>query len=180
MIRLDGWATIEDIRAKFKIIEGLQKGLWGKQEEKHNFRRDMVWYDFATQYKLKPKEIAKLWIERFPQDIDLLTVRRIRGQIDKEDPQAKELRDSKLLEEIRSGFLSSKYGEWFEEERVFYITGKNQGKDIVITEAIPFLKVVREAIRRMKQQIEQVNTPPKPTRKWIPQTSPPRLYRMKE
>lgn len=81
-LRFNAWTTLEDIKDKWRLVELIQKRILGKHEKKANFCRDLVWYDLYKEHNLKPKQIAELWIRKFPKDIDLLVIRRI---INRED-----------------------------------------------------------------------------------------------
>ncbi len=161
-IRINEWTTLEDIRAKWKRIEELQNEFWGKREGRTNFNRDLCWYDLAKECKLRPSEIAKIWAELHPEDIDLLVIRGIKKEISKEDRKGKELDDFALIREVKSGFLSPKYAQDFEDERSFYITGQSRNeRGKVMKSPVPFVDVIKKAIKRMEKDIKNMVMVPK-------------------
>jgi hypothetical protein len=153
IMRINEWTTLNDIKGVWGQVEELQNELWRKQEKRTNFARDLLWYDLSRKYGLKYVEIAKLWNEYHPEDIDLLIMRRMKEKIKKEDLQGKALTDSELLKEIRTGFLADKYRSDFEAERNDYVSDGEAGRKVTP----PFLDAVKKAIKRMSLQISQAN-----------------------
>ena len=168
-LKIDSWTTLNDIKQVWPIIEKYQKKyLSQKVEMKTNFGRDLCWYDLFKNYNLSHRQIAELWIEKYPNDesIDLIIMRRIKkdkiimneikGAIEKDD-ELKELRgvvleDTEFLTEIKSGRLSKKFKKVFDEERDFYISGKtDRGK---LTP--PLLNMIKQAIKRIDENINQM------------------------
>jgi len=159
IIKIDNWTILNDIREIWNEIEKYQNKLWKKEEKRTNFARDLSWHDLYKVVGLKLSDIAKIWINSFPDDIDLLVIRRIKKEIEKEDFKDRNLSDTELLHEVKSGSLK-KYKDYFEGERDFYITGISattkspKGKF-----NIPFVDVVKKAISRMETQISQMYYP---------------------
>lgn len=153
LIRFNAWTTLEDIKNKWHTIEKIQKKILGKPEQKANFGRDLCWYELYKNHKKSPSKIAKLWIEYCPEEIDLLVIRRIKGDIKKaieKEEKLKEFRgrvleEDEILETIKSGKLVKKVKDYydFEEERRNYISGKYPS----------FIEVIKKAIKRMRDQI---------------------------
>lgn len=162
-IRITEWATLEDIRSKWDIIENLQNEMWGKKESRANFGRDLIWYDLSKEFRLKASEIAELWNKHYPQDIDLLVIKRYRKQIEKNDIGGNVYDDRTLLNEVRSGRLANEHKKYFEEERHYYATGKIKKGSKYISSASPFVDVIKKAITRMKRQIAASSMPPIPS-----------------
>jgi len=162
LIKINEWATLDDIKSVWSEIEILQNEFWGKKERRSNFTRDLIWYDLSTQHKMTPSNIATLWNIQHPKDIDLLIIRRFRKEIDPNDFGGKIIDDEQLLKEIRSGALKIKYKEYFDEEREYYITGKIKKGSKYITTSKPFVDVIKKAIQRMRSQIKESSMPPLP------------------
>lgn len=160
VMTINEWATLEDIRAKWSTVQTMQKKIWGKRESATNFGRDLCWYDLAEECKLKPSQIAKLWVEKYPADIDLLVIRGVRKHFDENDMRGRVLDDSRLITEVKSGFLSAKYAQLFEQEKAFYVSGKisRGGKTVKVNP--PFVDVIKKAINRMEAQIKSVHKTP--------------------
>jgi hypothetical protein len=129
LLRINNWTILQDIRGIWKKVEKYQNALWKKQERKTNFARDLCWYDLSKRQGLKLKEIAELWDSEFPEEIDLLVIRKIKKEIAEKDLRGRALDDFQLLETIRSGFLAEKYKSFFLESREFYTTGKMKRED---------------------------------------------------
>lgn len=160
IIKIDNWTILDDIHEIWSEIEKYQNEIWKKEEKRTNFARDLCWYDLSKVLNLKLSDIAKIWINIFPNEIDLLVIRRIKKEIEKEDLKEIDLSDTELLHEVKSGFLAEKYKDYFAGERDFYITGISattkspEGKF-----NIPFVDVVKKAISRMEKQISQMYYP---------------------
>lgn len=156
LIRIDNWTILNDIREVWNKIEDAQNSMWKKQEKRSNFARDLCWYDLNINHGLKPKEIGSLWVKYFPEEIELFVIRRIKKDIKKQDLGGKALTDDQLLHEIKTGFLSAKYKPIFLEERDYYLKGKmHTGAGKISKFNPPFLDVIRKAIQRMEEQINQ-------------------------
>ncbi len=162
MIRINEWTTVDDIKARWTEVEELQNKIWGKRERRTNFSRDLIWYDLAKKHNMKAAGIATLWIKNYPEDIDLLVIRRFRKDINPADLVGRGLDDKELVVEVKKGFLSSKYKASFEGELDFYITGRIKKGTKYITIAKPIVDVIKKAIKRMEKQILQVSMPPLP------------------
>jgi hypothetical protein len=149
LMSLNEWTTLSDIKSAWGQVEEYQDQLWKKQEKRTNFARDLFWYDLLKKQGLKIREIAELWEERYPEEIDLLVLRRIKKRIAKEDLRGKVLDEKDLLKETKSGFLAEKYKQDFEIEREDYVSSGEEGKKITP----PFIDAIKKAIKRMEQQI---------------------------
>jgi len=160
-ITITKWATLEDIRKKWKDVERLQKYYLSKIEGKGNFERDLRWYDVEKK-GFSIKKIAEIEKRFHMRDIDILITRRIKDTIKKEDLQGKVLDDHQLHEEIVNGFLSDKYKADFTEAKQHYLTGKQEGRKgkLISTGISPLQDVIKKAIKRMSEQIAQLNMPP--------------------
>lgn len=158
ILRIDAHTTLKDIRKRWHEIQKLQRRLFDyKAEGKSNFGRDLCWYDLNKKYNLKPRKIAKLWIEHCPEDIDILIIKKIKRENEKEiretlKGKAVILDDYKeLLKQIKNGELKEKFKYIFDDEREFYITGRtNRGK---LTP--PYLDTIKQAIKRINIYINQ-------------------------
>ena len=153
IMRISEWTTLNEVKKVWGQVEDLQNQLWRKQEKRTNFSRDLLWYDLSKEYRLKVSEIAKLWEEYHPEDIDLLVTRRMKDKISKEDLGGKALTDTELSKEIQSGFLAKKYRADFETERSDYVSCGDEGRKVTP----PLQDAVKKAIKRMSLQISQVN-----------------------
>jgi len=142
-IRFNEWTTIEDIRASWKYIDKIQKNILGKQEKRPNFGRDLCWYDLKVKYGLSPSQIAKIWIEKFPENIDVLALRRL-----KKDEETLQSKDEKNLMEIVK--KDPDYKKDFEFEREHYMKGKYP----------TFYEIIKKAIKRMEEQIDEIKPHP--------------------
>lgn len=167
VIKIDAWTTLNDIREIWSEVETAQKRHFStKVDKKANFSRDIVWYDLNKRYKLRPRQIAQLWEKAFPDKMDLMVINRIKQanetmkdikRIIKDEGlkelEGRELKDSELLKEIKSGALSKEYRTHFDDEREYYITGKT-GRTKVTP---PFVETIKQAIRRMQKFIEKAH-----------------------
>lgn len=153
LMRINNWTTLRDLKAVWGQVEEFQNQVWKKQEKRTNFARDLLWYDLSKKHGFKTREIAKLWEELHPEEIDLLVVSEFRKKIAKEDFERRSLDGNQLLAEIKSGFLAAKYKRNFEYDRESYLTGGDPGRKV----NPPFVDAVKKAIKRMDQQIAQVN-----------------------
>lgn len=165
-IDLDAETTLKDIRAIWSKIDEYQKEWLGRKvKKKTNFGRDLCWYDLY-KFGLSYKEIAELWAEKFPENIDLIVIRRlkrdeismkeIREDINKDDElkalRSRQLKDREFLFEIRNGILAKKFKYIFDNEKDYYLKGKaSHGGGWP-----PFIDVIRRAIERMEKYISQV------------------------
>jgi hypothetical protein len=160
LIGINEWTTIEDIRAVWEKVEKLQNDIWGKRTIRANFSRDLCWYDLNNECNLKASEIAKLWNEKFPEDIDKLVLRNFRKRILVEDLRGRVLDDMNSVKEIRDGYLSKKYKADFEEERNDYITGELKTERGIRKIPSPFVDVIKKATKRMEKEIKKLDTYP--------------------
>lgn len=160
IIKIDNWTILDDIREIWSEIEKYQNEIWKKEEKRTNFARDLCWYDLSKRQGLKLSDIVGIWIDSFPDEIDLLVIRRIKKEIEKEDFKGRVLSDNELVHEVKSGFLAEEYKEYFTGERDFYITGKSTTATLKKGKFnIPFIDVIKKAISRMEIQIRQMYYP---------------------
>ena len=152
LIRIDNWTIQNDIIDAWHDIEDYQRRIWGKEGKRANFMRDLCWYDLDKKLGLKPRQIANIWDSRYPDEIDLLVIRKVRKRIKKEELKGRVLDDFELLEAVKLGFLKEKHKKDFDEERTYYVTGQ----DLRGRHNPPFVDVVKKAIKRMEKQIEQM------------------------
>ncbi len=166
-LRIDAWTTLEDIHAIWPEIEKRQKKYFVlKAEKRINFGRDLCWYDLHKKYKLSHREIAKLWEEKYPEDIDLLVIKRIKQisetmrdikeYIKKEqlkELEGRELDDQELLREIKAGKLAKAYRAYFDDEREFYATGKTSRGKLMP----PFVEMIKQAVIRIQKYINNID-----------------------
>lgn len=153
LMRINNWTTLRDLKGVWTQVEEFQNQIWKKQEKKTNFARDLLWHDLSKKHGFKTREIAKLWEEFHPEEIDLLVVRGFSEKIANEDFKGRRLNDNELLAEIKSGFLAPKYKHDFENNRKYYLTGGEPGRKV----NPPFIDAIKKAIKRMDQQIAQIN-----------------------
>lgn len=154
LIMIDNWTILDDIKAIWGMVEKYQNKLWKKREKLSKFMRDIVWYDLHKKHKLKYREIAEIWDKSFPEEVDSLHIKNFRKDIDTIDLEEKELDDDTLIHELKSGFLSEKYGKYYKESRTYYSTGRlSQGKF-----QAPFAGTIRRAIERIEDQVEQMSS----------------------
>lgn len=150
-IEISPFTTRQDVDAIWPLVEKVQKEYYGfKAGEKPNFGRDLCWYDLNKKFNLTPRQIAKLWIENCPEDIDLLVIRRIKN---KEKETLKEEDDFDLLKEIKSDPCLKELKEDFEKERKFYTTGQTEHGKF----APPFIDLIKKAISNMNKYMNQVD-----------------------
>lgn len=166
-LRIDAWTNLEDIRAIWPEIEKMQKKYFVlKAEKRINFGRDLCWYDLHIKYKLSHREIAKLWEEKYPEDIDLLVIKRIKQisetmrdikeYINKEqlkELEGRELDDQELLREIKAGKLAKAYRAYFDDEREYYATGKTSRGKLMP----PFVEMIKQAVIRIQKYINNID-----------------------
>lgn len=154
LLKINNWTVLKDIRDAWGQIEEYRCQIWERQEKKGNFSRDLLWHDLVVKHGCRPREIAQVWAEKFPNEIDILVVRGIRnsGEIDKKDLKGRSLDDYQLLEAIKNGFLADKYNAYFEKCREFYIRGVSSGKKV----NPPLIDMINKAIKRMKSQIKNI------------------------
>lgn len=147
MIKIGTWTTFDDIKKKWKEIEGIQKEFYFKLEMSSNFSRDLCWYDLRKNFKLSYGKIAKLWIENFPEDIDLLVLPRIirKYKIFENVPYLE------VIKEIKSDDLQlNEIKKEFNQEKEYYIKGPYSS----------FKDVIKKSIKRMELKIEKLNISP--------------------
>jgi hypothetical protein len=167
IIRIDNWTILDDIKEIWGEIKKYQNEIWKKEEKRTKFARDLCWYELSKKRGLKPAEIAKIWIDKFPDEIDLIVIRRIKKEIDKEDSIWNVMNDTELLRAVKSGSLPEEYKDYFQEYRDYYITGKLPTKKSTESKFnIPFVDVIRHAIARMQEQINQMYYP-YPSLEWL-------------
>jgi hypothetical protein len=156
LLRITEWTTLDDMKDMWGIVEKYQKQMGKKWEKRGNFTRDLCWYDLAKEQGLKLREIAKHWIEKFPDEIDILVARRIKKKIHKEDFKGKAPEDTELINEIISGYLKEKYKSHFDDERTFYTTGKTGNGTL----NPPLIDAIRKSIKRMDDLISLFDSYP--------------------
>lgn len=149
LLRITEWTTLNDMKDIWGTVEKYQKEMGQKWEKRGKFTRDLCWYDLAKEHGLKPRGIAAIWIEKFPEEIDLLVARRVKKKIHKEDFEGRDLDDSQLIHEFKSGFLKEKYKSHFDDERAFYTTGKSGDSTL----NAPFIDAIKKSIKRMDDLI---------------------------
>jgi len=166
-IKIDARTILEDIRTIWPRIERYQK-IWlsMKIEKKTNFGRDICWYDLHKKYKLSIRQIANLWIEKYPDSLNIIIIRRlkknrilmneIKESIENNEELKKmrlqDLDDRELHYEITQGKLARKFKSNFDDERKFYIDGITEYGKI----ASPFLAMIKQSIKRMQKNIDQI------------------------
>lgn len=151
LARINSWTTLKDMKSAWGQVENLQNTMWRKQEKRSNFSRDLCWYDLRKRHGLSLNGIAKLWAKYFPQEVDLLVVRRMKADIPKADLLGRRPNDEELLREIKCGFLSAKYRTEYQAQRKYYLKGESLGKNF----NSPFVDAIKKATARMEQQINQ-------------------------
>jgi hypothetical protein len=150
-LRINNWTILDDIKDVWDQVSEYQNMIWEKQERRTNFSRDLCWYDLSKEYGLKSRDIARLWADNYPDEIDLLVLRRMKADKNREDLRGRSRDDHELVKAIKSGFLAEKYRREFDEERKHYITGETAGKKL----NSPFADAIKKAILRMEQQISR-------------------------
>lgn len=166
-IRIDAWTTLEDIHAMWPKIDQAKKRVFiQKAEKRSNFARDLCWYDFKNKYKKSYRQIAEIWNEYFPNEIDLLVISNLKKEkffieaVDEYICKNKlllsnvcEFKDEELLTEIKEGKLTIEIGPMFYKQREFYTTGiTNQGKF-----SPPFVSMIKQAVKRFTKYIDFVD-----------------------
>jgi len=155
IIKIGPWTILDDIKKVWPKIERIQKTKFYKEETTAKFARDLCWFDLNKKLKLSHRQIVELWIEKYPEDIDLLVLRRIKKKIDKKDLEGRAFDDSEYIYEIKSGILSEKYKSDFEEEKEWYITGQTErGKFYP-----PFIDTIKKSIQNFKKRIKKLDLP---------------------
>lgn len=152
-IKIGPWTSKKDIDKKFREIKELQKSIIYKEEESSNFARDLCWYDLS-QKGLKPREIAELWIRKYPEEIDEWVAQKII----KKYPIFKEVSVKEFLDEIRSGNSQVKEArDDFKEEKELYTTGQTEHGKFTPR----FIDKIKKAIKSMDERIKRANLLPK-------------------
>lgn len=149
LLKITEWTTLNDVKDIWGTVEKYQKKMGKKWEKRTNFTRDLCRYDLAKEHGLKPRQIAEIWIEEFPDEIDILVARRMKKKIHKEDFKGRALDDYELINEIKSGYLKEKYKSYYEDERTFYTTGKTGDSTL----NPPFIDAIKKSIKRMEELI---------------------------
>lgn len=162
-IKVDAWTSLEKIKEIWSRIEEFQRTIFNyKAELKSNFSRDLCWYDLKTKFNLSYGKIAKLWIKHFPEDIDLLVVKKFKK--DNEESLKEKLQGQtsfledylKLLNMIKTGRLGEEIRSNFDEDRDYYITGKTEYNKVTPR----FIDAINKAVKRMKSYINQMYESP--------------------
>lgn len=152
LLKITEWTTMNDVKSIWNRVEAYQNLMSKKLEKKTNFTRDLCWYDLNKELGLKPSQIAEIWIEKYPEQIEELVVRRMRKEI-KQDTKREWPDDQELLIAIKTGDLKDEYSSYFEEEKVLYTTGKQDSSGKINP---PFVAAIKKAIKRMGEQIDQI------------------------
>lgn len=163
-IKMSAWVTRNELDEKWGEIKEIKKSIVDKRKKsEQTFGRDLCWYDLNKNPKFKksPREIAELWEEIYPEDVDFFTldylmidphtmkdIKELIKEKGIKDLFSKKIDNKKLLMEIKTGRLSQEYGNHFKEMRVFYISGEASKKEYP-----PFLKTIKVAINRMEDYI---------------------------
>ena len=143
-IYIGPWTTLDDVRNEWKEIEKIQKKISYKIGKSVTFSRDLCWYDLRKKYKLSYGKIAKFWIDHFPENIELMAIKRII----KDDKSLKGVDAQELLMEIKTGDpsieeLIKKFNETNELYRKPYYS--------------PLIEIIKKSIKRMESKIERLN-----------------------
>jgi len=162
-IKVDAWTSLEEVKKIWPRVEKFQRTIFNyKAELKSNFSRDLCWYDLKTTHNLSSSKIAKLWIKHFPEDIDLLVVKRFKkvheeALKEKLQGQTSLLEDySELLNMIKTGRLGEEIKSNFDEDREYYITGKTERSKVTPR----FIDAINKAVKRMESYINQLHESP--------------------
>ncbi|MDP8258842.1 MAG: hypothetical protein P9L90_05425 [Candidatus Aadella gelida] len=181
-LELDSWAKQDDIKRRWKQIEALQKSIHTDLNEgKAKMNRDISWYKLNKELGWSLKRIAELWLTSYPEEVDVLVLRRmkknedinlilkdlldetVRGKSDRKEVKAlgnmideaeklKLLKDDiTLLECVKSGKLSEKVKKYFYAEREEYISGI-RGRKKAKGES-PLNAAIRKAVKRVEKDI---------------------------
>jgi hypothetical protein len=102
IIKIGPWTILDDIKKVWPKIERIQKTKFYKEEKASSFARDLCWFDLNKKLYLSNRQIAELWIANYPEDIDLLVLRRVKKEIDNQDLDGRIFNDSELLNEVKS------------------------------------------------------------------------------
>ena len=148
-ISIEPTTTLNDIISLWPEVEKAQKEVFGgKALDMKNLSRDLCWYDLSKKYRFSKRQIADFWAKNFPEDIDRLVIRRFKKEhkkFEKED-------DEKLLDKIKSGLIPKDEIMEFNEDKKFYVTGK----DVRGKMTPPFMDLIKKSISNLETKIETV------------------------
>ena len=72
-ILVDPWTTATDVKRLCKFLPGLKESCFGfTTESKRCFPRDLCWYLLTNELKLTPTQIARVWAEKRPDELNAL------------------------------------------------------------------------------------------------------------
>jgi len=159
-LKIDAWTSLEDIKKIWPRIQDLQKKIFDfKAEQKTNFGRDLCWYDLKKQHKLSYGQIAKLWINYCPGDIDSIRIKSFKKENEEEIKTKLKGKTSvfddnqNLLNMIKSGKLGNNLKSDFKEKKEIYVTGKTEyGKF-----SPRFLDTIKQGTKRIEGYIKLIN-----------------------
>lgn len=148
-IRISAWTSKEDLEKRWNEVQEIQKEMGDKEEMSSNLVRDLYWYDLKKKGK-SYGEIAKLWIDNLPEDIDSF----IASTVQKRFKIFEGVPISEFLAEIRSG----------DPQIQKVIDDFNQTKESYTN--VSLLKdKTKKAIRRLKKRIKKLDLPSNSTSK---------------
>lgn len=151
-IKIGPWTSKEDLDNIWPKIQKIQKSKFYKEDASSVFARDICWYDLKRKFKLGDRQIAKLWFEHYPEDIDYLVIKRIK----RKNKELKEENESELLAEIMSDSSLADLKEKFEIEREWYVFGKMGEAKFTP----PFLTLIKNSIKKVERRISLLDLPP--------------------
>ncbi|MFX1536939.1 MAG: hypothetical protein ACFFDI_22195 [Promethearchaeota archaeon] len=159
-LKIDAWTSLDDIKKIWPRIQDLQKKIFDfKAEQKSNFGRDLCWYDLKKQFKLSYGQIAKLWSNHCPGDIDSILIKSFKKENEKEIKTMLKGKtfvfddNQKLLHMIKMRELGDNIKSDFEEKKEFYITGKTEYGKFTPR----FLDAIKQGIKRIEGYIKLLN-----------------------
>lgn len=149
IIRINSWTTQKDVRDNWNKVKSIQEKIFHKEKESSNIYRDLCWYDLH-QLGLKYREIAKIWINKNPEEID----HHVATQYIKENKDTLgDISPEDLLVGIRSNDPQFKDEiENFELFKREYTMGESgRGRKI----SSPFSELIRISIKNLKKKIQR-------------------------
>lgn len=159
-LKIDAWTSLDDIKKIWPRIQDLKKKIFDfKAEQKSNFGRDLYWYDLKKQHKLSYGQIAKLWSNHCPGDIDSILIKSFKKENEEEIKTMLKGKtfvfddNQKLLHMIKVGKLEDNIKSDFEEKKEFYITGKTEYGKFTPR----FLDAIKQGIKRIEGYIKLLN-----------------------
>lgn len=143
-IAVGPWTTLDDVRNKWKEVEKIQKEISYKMGKSVTFSRDLCWYDLRKKHKLSYGNIAKIWIENFPEEIELMAIKKII----KDDKSLKGADAQELLMEIKTNDPNiEELIEKFNKTREVYAQPYYS----------PLVEIIKKSIARMESKINTLN-----------------------